>query len=128
MYKSVNIKSIVYVINVEYVIDVVLMIVLLLLPSIGRRGSAPAQTRYIYIYIALGHSQKTMLKRLSCEEADAAPAPKKLSGVQQTVTAFVEEECFSTTSVTGLSRLKSARTIRWKSLAPRNGLQCMTNS
>jgi len=49
MYKSVNIKSIVYVIYVEYVIDVVLMIVLLLLPSIGRRGSAPAQTRYIYI-------------------------------------------------------------------------------
>ena len=60
MYKSVNIKSIVYVIDVEHVIDVVLMIVLLLLPSIGRRGSAPAQTRYIYIIyiIAPGHSHK----------------------------------------------------------------------
>ena len=35
MNKSVNIKIIVYVINVEYVIDVVLMIVLILLPLLA---------------------------------------------------------------------------------------------
>ena len=40
--------------DVEYGIDVVLMIVLILLPIIGRRGSAPAQTRYIQYIARLG--------------------------------------------------------------------------